>query len=927
VDDLIVVAILFIIFVLLGPIMAFVALGRANRVQRELDLLKATLAQKGRAEPHSLAPPPTTKSVAAASPPPQTAPRAAALTATPTPTKKQPTRADLTRAALKKRNEKQANSAKTAKAKAPKRSFEERMGAQWTVWLGGIILAFGALFLLRYTIEAGVFTPAMRIGLAGILGIVFLGIGEFLRRKSPAKAKEPASLIDIRQNAYIPGVLTAVGIFTLFGTVYAAYTLYDFITVAPTFVLLGLLSVGALALSLLHGPRLAALGLLASLVTPLLVQTGEPRYVVLFMYLTFVTLAALVVAHRRNWDWLNLMSMIGLIIWGALALDAHETAPALISWSLYMLGGFIASTYIALRTERLNPINITPAHNAVKKVKGQQKPILQTKRYDAKAAILWAAGAALLFLFATLDTSKQSFAFVYIPLAFGGILMASGWRFGSQKLNIISGALLSAFSILSFSYAHSSVQAIAYAVVLIGIVLFLSVRILKTYTGKNTHIIWSVFSAILPIFVLIGLVDNIPVRENFSEDLIKTAFFILTAAFAGLAWYLWKKDGKTRFHIPVNAYVFGAALSYLLACIYTFHDWSFAFSMMFGIILAALASTKIPTVSTRMVSAGFALLTAYYVLEDLVPADNFVSTRPIFNELWLAFALPAVLCAASAWLMVRNKRDLWSEGMKALTLTFGAIFAIFQIHHFMNNGDVLADHLSLNELALQVLVGLSFTLGGSLINRKPINLKTKNVYENLIPFLAVGVSLLTLFAFVIGIVLRKNPLLNDNILIDGTHFISFYIFNSLLLAFLLPAILLAGIAYLSRNNRPKAYVTLVGGLSLMSLLLYVTAMVRYIFVGPVISLFTKPPHDLELYIISASWLVLGIILLVVGMRKHSQSLRLASAIVIIMTVLKAFFIDMASLEGVLRAMSFVVLGGVLIVIGQVYQKILFNKTP
>jgi len=66
--------------------------------------------------------------------------------------------------------------------------------------------------------------------------------------------------------------------------------------------------------------------------------------------------------------------------------------------------------------------------------------------------------------------------------------------------------------------------------------------------------------------------------------------------------------------------------------------------------------------------------------------------------------------------------------------------------------------------------------------------------------------------------------------------------------------------------------------------------------------------------------------LVAGLKFKQKDIRMASALVITLTVLKAFLIDMASLEGVLRAMSFVVLGLVLIVIGRVYQKLLFSKS-
>ena len=142
---------------------------------------------------------------------------------------------------------------------------------------------------------------------------------------------------------------------------------------------------------------------------------------------------------------------------------------------------------------------------------------------------------------------------------------------------------------------------------------------------------------------------------------------------------------------------------------------------------------------------------------------------------------------------------------------------------------------------------------------------------------------------------------------------------------MLPAILLAAIAWLSRQNRPKPYVQLVAGLSLVSIIHYLTGMIRHAFSGDTISIIRNFPDNAELYSISAAWLALGIALLVLGIRSKRQDIRMASAIVIVLTVFKAFFVDMASLEGVLRALSFVVLGVVLIVIGRVYQRLLFSN--
>ena len=38
-------------------------------------------------------------------------------------------------------------------------SFEERLGTQWAVWVGGLALALGGIFLVRYSIEQGLLGP------------------------------------------------------------------------------------------------------------------------------------------------------------------------------------------------------------------------------------------------------------------------------------------------------------------------------------------------------------------------------------------------------------------------------------------------------------------------------------------------------------------------------------------------------------------------------------------------------------------------------------------------------------------------------------------------------------------------------------------------------------------------------------------------
>jgi uncharacterized membrane protein len=79
----------------------------------------------------------------------------------------------------------------------------------------------------------------------------------------------------------------------------------------------------------------------------------------------------------------------------------------------------------------------------------------------------------------------------------------------------------------------------------------------------------------------------------------------------------------------------------------------------------------------------------------------------------------------------------------------------------------------------------------------------------------------------------------------------------------------------------------------------------------------------EQYTDAMAWLAFGVALL--GILFNSQRARLASAMVIALTIVKAFPIGMSTLTGVRRALSFMCLGLVLAAIGWLYQRILRRR--
>src|SRR5271156_6549000 len=211
--------------------------------------------------------------------------------------------------------------------------FEERIGTRWVVWIGGLTLALGGFFLVRYSIEAGLLGPGVRTILGGLFALTLLAAGEWTRRN------ESTSQIEALPIANIPAILTAAGTAVAFATLYAAYALYGFLVPATAFILLGLVALGTLAAALLHGPALAGLGVAAAFATPILVSTDKPDFWALYVYLAIVTAAAFALARIRLWRWLAVTTIVFALAWTLPCLQCED--PMVGAHVFHVIAGFV----------------------------------------------------------------------------------------------------------------------------------------------------------------------------------------------------------------------------------------------------------------------------------------------------------------------------------------------------------------------------------------------------------------------------------------------------------------------------------------------------------------------------------------------------------------------------------------------------------
>src|SRR5438034_2403969 len=218
--------------------------------------------------------------------------------------------------------------------------FEERIGTRWVVWVGGLTLALGGFFMVRYSIDAGLLGPGVRVLLGGAFALALLAAGEWTRRK------ESISTIEALPIANIPAILTAAGTAVAFATVYAAYALYDFLAPATAFILLGMVALGTLAAALLHGPTLAGLGIAAAFITPVLVSSEKPDFWALYIYLAIVTAAAFGLARIRLWRWLAVTTIVFALLW---TFPCLQCGPSMVApHAFHVMSGFVLAALLVV---------------------------------------------------------------------------------------------------------------------------------------------------------------------------------------------------------------------------------------------------------------------------------------------------------------------------------------------------------------------------------------------------------------------------------------------------------------------------------------------------------------------------------------------------------------------------------------------------
>jgi uncharacterized membrane protein len=779
--------------------------------------------------------------------------------------------------------------------------FEERFGTRWVVWVGGVALALGGIYLVRYTIQQGLIGPGVRIFLGALLAAALVAAGEWARRQ------ENLSGLPGLPSANIPSILTAAGTTVAYATVYAAYALYGFLPPPIAFILLGIVALLTLAAALLHGPALAGLGVIGAYLAPALVASAKPDYWALYIYIAVVTAAAFALARGRMWQWLAIAAIVLSALWTFPGADVFPVA-SLGAHVFSALAGFVlASAFLVCgllfgpdvapgEVDRVSAfaLGVYLLAAAFLTLASQHDPVALTAFVVltvATVAIAWRAEAATGAVPIAAILAMAVMAHWAVSMNLSQLLWPGGpaapavhepqpYEYGSHL--VVGAGWAALFGIAGFVAQGRSVRALA-------------------------PMLWCASGVFAPLAMLLSLYYRI---AGLDRSLPFAGLALLLAAIYALATEnLVQRDTRPGIMAASAMFATGALAALALALTFALEKGWLTVGLALMAPGAAWVAQKRPLPWLRSLAAIVAaIVTARIAYEPRIVGDD-LGTTPIFNWLLYGYGVPAVSFWVAGWLLRQRADDVPARAVDAAAILFTVLLAIVEIRHYVTGGDIYRPSSDFVEIALYANVGLAIAIG-----LERVRGRTRSVVHDVGAIVVAALTLLAIafdLAYVFDPQLRTTPV--------GGPFV-----NLILLAYGLPAVLAIALALIARTTRPLSY-RIVAAITAVALgLFYLTLEVRRLFHGPILA---GPVSDAEQYCYSTAWLLFCIALLAVGFVLRSQPARLLALGVIALTVAKVFIIDTASISGIYRALSVIGLGIVLLGIGWLYQRLLYPHTP
>ncbi len=761
------------------------------------------------------------------------------------------------------------------------RTLFSNFKANWMIWIGGLCVALAGIFLVKYSIDAGLLGPRARIVAGVVTGLALHGLAEWLRRRGGSHD----ALAALAGGASI----------MLYASLLAGLHLYELLSPGIAFVSLAVVSLATMLLATVHGPVLAAFGLLGAYAVPVLVSTGSNNVLAALVYSLIITVAALALIRfvYRQWLWLGTLAGAGfwwLVSLGSVQSELNGMRSVYLALTGYALVAIYYFDWTLTRRMADHSDTVAPGP-------WRQFITRPVNHYDR---IFFALAALTLAQFITIvvEPAGSHWHFSLAAVALVQFLIArNNARFAAlpwlSLLSVVAGLLIRhfEFSLSAGAWWFDAGQAAQHLRTVLPLLWLFFAGFAYWCLRQSQHAgLWSSLICLSPVLLMIPAYLLLP--EVASQKLWLVALLLGLIYMAIVGWATtrqWPQSVSLSLMLSAHA-------AYSLAVVMLLDDATLSLALAAQIVSIAWLRARFAT--TRLDWAIKLLALTIVVRLSLNP---FLLGYPTDQHwsLWTCGGSLALVLAA-IWLIGPAERiRIWLVGtaMHLAVLLFAS-----EIRYLMYDGHIFASKITLTEAALHTLCWGTMALVYQW--RSTLSQHIGWLYR----FAAIVLATMALAMYVIGSLVFLNPLFNLQPSITPP------VFNILLIAYGVPVLLaLAGYLLL----RPR--------LPMSGLLVAACA---FIFsVMEVRHLWTPQMHaslgigNGELYTYSFVWMAMAALALLMAMRFGKLSWYRGGMVLLLFVTAKIFLVDMNGLEGLLRVASFLGLGLCLLGLSLLHKKI------